>query len=27
MSPMDFIDASFFREIEKSGLIEQLYRK
>ncbi len=23
----DFIDASFFREIEKSGLIEQLYRK
>jgi NitT/TauT family transport system substrate-binding protein len=27
MSPGDFIDASFFREIEKSGLIEQLYRK
>ena len=27
MSPADFIDASFFREIEKSGLIEQLYRK
>ena len=23
----DFIDPSFFREIEKSGLIEQLYRK
>jgi NitT/TauT family transport system substrate-binding protein len=23
----DFIDASFFKEIEKSGLIEQLYRK
>ena len=23
----DFVDASFFREIEKSGLIEQLYRK
>ena len=27
MSPADFVDASFFREIEKSGLIEQLYRK
>ena len=27
MTPADFIDASFFREIEKSGLIEQLYRK
>lgn len=26
-APADFIDASFFREIEKSGLIEQLYRK
>ena len=23
----DFIDASFFREIEKSGLIDQLYRR
>jgi hypothetical protein len=23
----DFTDASFFREIEKSGLMEQLYRK
>ena len=23
----NFVDASFFREIEKSGLIEQLYRK
>ena len=23
----DFVDASFFREIERSGLIEQLYRK
>jgi hypothetical protein len=23
----DFIDASFFREIEKTGLIEHLYRK
>ena len=23
----DFIDASFFKEIEKSGMIEQLYRK
>ncbi len=27
MSPADFVDASFFREIEKSGYIEQLYRK
>ena len=27
MAPGDFVDASFFREIEKSGLIEQLYRK
>jgi ABC-type nitrate/sulfonate/bicarbonate transport system substrate-binding protein len=27
MSTADFVDASFFREIEKSGLIEQLYRK
>ena len=27
MSPADFVDASFAREIEKSGLIEQLYRK
>jgi ABC-type nitrate/sulfonate/bicarbonate transport system substrate-binding protein len=27
MTPSDFVDASFFREIEKSGLIEQLYRK
>jgi len=26
-SPADFVDASFFTEIEKSGLIEQLYRK
>lgn len=26
-STADFIDASFFREIEKSGLIEQLYRR
>jgi ABC-type nitrate/sulfonate/bicarbonate transport system substrate-binding protein len=26
-APVDFVDASFFREIEKSGLIEQLYRK
>ena len=23
----DFVDASFFREVEKSGLIEKLYRK
>ena len=23
----DFVDASFFREIEKSGMIEQLYRR
>jgi ABC-type nitrate/sulfonate/bicarbonate transport system substrate-binding protein len=27
MSLADFTDASFFREIEKSGLLEQLYRK
>ena len=27
MSPADFVDGSFFREIEKSGLMEQLYRK
>ena len=27
MSPSDFTDASFFRDIERSGLIEQLYRK
>ena len=27
MALVDFVDASFFREIEKSGLIEQLYRK
>jgi NitT/TauT family transport system substrate-binding protein len=27
LSPADFVDASFFREIEKSGMIEQLYRK
>jgi len=26
-STADFVDASFFREIEKSGLIDQLYRK
>jgi ABC-type nitrate/sulfonate/bicarbonate transport system substrate-binding protein len=26
-STADFIDASFFKEIEKSGMIEQLYRK
>jgi hypothetical protein len=26
-APADFVDASFFREIEKSGLIDQLYRK
>jgi ABC-type nitrate/sulfonate/bicarbonate transport system substrate-binding protein len=26
-SPADYVDASFFREIEKSGLIEKLYRK
>ena len=25
--PADFFDVSFFREIEKSGMIEQLYRK
>ena len=27
MSQADFVDASFFREIEKSGFVEQLYRK
>ena len=27
LSPADFVDASFFKEIEKSGTIEQLYRK
>ena len=27
MSPADFTDTSFFRDIERSGLIEQLYRK
>jgi ABC-type nitrate/sulfonate/bicarbonate transport system substrate-binding protein len=27
LSPADFVDASFFREIEKSGFVEQLYRK
>ena len=26
-APADFVDASFFKEIEKSGMIEQLYRK
>jgi hypothetical protein len=26
-SPADFLHASFFRDIEKSGMIEQLYRK
>jgi ABC-type nitrate/sulfonate/bicarbonate transport system substrate-binding protein len=26
-STADFIDPSFFKEIEKSGMIEQLYRK
>jgi len=26
-SPADLVDASFFKEIEKSGMIEQLYRK
>jgi sulfonate transport system substrate-binding protein len=25
--PADFVDASFFRDIEKSGMIEQLYRR
>jgi hypothetical protein len=25
--PADFVDASFFKEIEKSGMIEQLYGK
>jgi len=23
----DYVDATFFREIEKSGLVEKLYRK
>ncbi len=27
MSPADFVDASFFKEIDKSGFVEQLYRK
>ncbi|HEY7217350.1 MAG TPA: ABC transporter substrate-binding protein [Candidatus Binatia bacterium] len=27
LSTADFVDASFFREIEKSGMVEQLYRK
>jgi len=27
LSTADFVDASFFREIEKSGMIEQLYRR
>jgi NitT/TauT family transport system substrate-binding protein len=27
LGPADFVDASFFKEIEKSGMIEQLYRK
>jgi ABC-type nitrate/sulfonate/bicarbonate transport system substrate-binding protein len=26
-SPADFVDASFLRDIEKSGMIDQLYRK
>jgi len=26
-APADFVDASFLKEIEKSGMIEQLYRK
>jgi len=26
-TPADFVDASFFKELEKSGMIEQLYRK
>jgi hypothetical protein len=26
-SPADFTDASFFKDIEKSGMIDQLYRK
>jgi ABC-type nitrate/sulfonate/bicarbonate transport system substrate-binding protein len=26
-APADFVDASFFKEIEKSGMIDQLYRK
>jgi hypothetical protein len=27
MAVSDFVDASFFRELEKSGMVEQLYRK
>ena len=27
LSVADYVDASFFREIEKSGLVEKLYRK
>jgi ABC-type nitrate/sulfonate/bicarbonate transport system substrate-binding protein len=27
MAVADFVDASFFRELEKSGLVEQLYRQ
>jgi NitT/TauT family transport system substrate-binding protein len=27
LSTADFVDASFFREIEKNGMIDQLYRK
>jgi len=27
LSPAEYVDASFFREIEKGGLIEKLYRK
>ena len=27
LTTADFIDASFFREIEKSGMVEKLYRK
>jgi hypothetical protein len=26
-SPADFVDASFFKEIDKNGMIDQLYRK
>ena len=26
-SPSEYVDPSFFREIAKSGMIEQLYRK
>jgi len=26
-APAEYVDASFFREIEKGGLIEKLYRK